>query len=1225
MSWACDQALTANIVESYQVAGPLFVNALQSFLVAQCALVGDHLWPDDATQAVLNDPNYDFIVVGAGSAGSVVANRLSENPEWKVLLVEAGGNPTLSTENPHLFYNNMGTSLDWGYKTEPQDGACGGYKDKRCAWPRGKVLGGCSSINAMFYVRANKADYDQWAAEGNYGWSYDDVLPYFLKSENFHGHITEENKIYHSQNGPLHVQQENKPHPFENMILEAASELGLNNVSDINGASQMGVLVSHYTTKDNYRFSTARAFLSPAKSRKNLHVMKHAYVTQVLFKSGSNRVSGVLINKDGKNIIVNAKKEVILSGGSINSPQLLMLSGLGPKKHLEEKGIDVKADLAVGENLQDHVFAPLFYTMPGDKEITSLPNIAATLMKYILEGTGPVKDLSPHRVIAFINTTDPLSSLPDIQFHYLVTPPGLSNMLDIFGKHGFNDDIHKKYLKMNEDKFIMLIYAVLLQPMSKGKILLESKNPFDKPLIDPNYLKNPEDVASIIRACKQHIMKLGDTNSFQKTGFKLEWLDLDACKEFNTASDEHLECTIRQLTFSLYHPTSTVKMGPKDDPTAVVDPELRVYKVKGLRVVDASIMPNICVSNIISEMSWACDQALTSNIVNSYQTAGPLFIQTLQSFLAAQCALVGDHLWPDDATKAVLDDPNYDFIVVGAGSAGSVVANRLSENPEWKVLLVEAGGNPNIATEIPQLFFSNMGTSVDWDYHSQPQEGACRGYKKKGCAWPRGKLLGGSSSINGMFYVRGNRADYDEWAASGNNGWSYEDVLPYFLKIENFNGDVTHENEKYHNQNGPLNVVQGKPNPLENLIIQAAVELGIKNVTDINGDNQMGILVSHTNIKNNFRVSTARAYLSPIKERKNLHVMKHTYATQILFIPGTNTVSGILVNKYGKDITVNAKKEIILSGGSVNSPQLLMLSGIGPKKYLEDVGVTVIADLPVGENLQDHIFAPIFYSMPFDKDTTTLANIFGAFVKYILEGSGPLKNTSPNRVISFINTTDAKSSSPDIQFHYLFLPPDASNITDVYGKHGLGEEFHQKFLKMNEDKLFIAAYSVVLYPKSKGKILLASKNPFEKPLIYADYFKDPEDLACMVRAMKQHSLKLGDTKTFKSAGLNLDWVELDACKDIEKASDEYLECIARELTFSLYHPTSTVKMGPENDVTSVVDPELKVRKVNGLRVIDASIMPNIVRGNTNAASMMIGEKGADMIKHSWLNKEHTEL
>ncbi|XP_075983682.1 glucose dehydrogenase [FAD, quinone]-like isoform X2 [Anticarsia gemmatalis] len=628
----------------------------------------------------------------------------------------------------------------------------------------------------------------------------------------------------------------------------------------------------------------------------------------------------------------------------------------------------------------------------------------------------------------------------------------------------------------------------------------------------------------------------------------------------------------------------------------------------------------------LSKMSWACNEALTSNIVNSYQVAGPLFVQTLQSFLAAQCALTGDHLWPQDATQAVLEDPNYDFIVVGAGSAGSVVANRLSENPAWKVLLVEAGGNPTLSTEIPQLFYNSLSSPIDWGYQTQPQDGACRGYRNKGCAWPRGKVLGGSSSINAMFYVRANKADYDQWAADGNYGWSYEEVLPYFLKIETYNGDITEQNKKYHRRGGPINVVVEKePDPLENMIIQAAVELGMKNLSDVNADNQMGIVLTHTNVKDNYRFGTARGYLGPAKERNNLHVMKNAHAKHILFSPGTNKVSGVLIHKDGKDITVNARKEVICSGGSINSPQLLMLSGLGPKEHLTEMGIEVKADLPVGENLQDHVFAPIFYSMPGDKEMSSLANIFGALVQYMLEGSGPLKDIRPHRVISFYNTTDPTSSIPDIQYHYLVLPPGVANMIDVFDKHGLGDEVHSKFLKMNEDKFVIVVYNVVLHPKSSGKIVLASKNPFDKPLIHAEYFKDPEDMACMIRAMKQHALKLGDTNTFKKAGFEMEWMELDACQKFEKGSDEHLECIARELTFSLYHPTSTVKMGPDSDPTSVVDPELRVRKVKGLRVIDASIMPFVVRGNTNIPTIMIGEKGADMIKDFWLNRQHEEL
>lgn len=526
--------------------------------------------------------------------------------------------------------------------------------------------------------------------------------------------------------------------------------------------------------------------------------------------------------------------------------------------------------------------------------------------------------------------------------------------------------------------------------------------------------------------------------------------------------------------------------------------------------------------------------------------------------------------------------------------------------------------------QIPQLFYNSLGTSVDWGYKTQPQD-ACRSYRTKGCAWPRGKVLGGSSSINGMFYVRANKADYDTWAADGNYGWSYEDVLPYFLKSEKFNGDYTKEKSKYHNQDGPLNIVEVKElHPFEKIIIEAAVELGMTNSSDINGASQIGIMASQTNIKDNARFSTARAFLSPIKERKNLHVIKNALVTKILFYPGKNTVRGILINKDGQDIIVNAKKEVVLSAGAINSPQILMLSGIGPKKHLREMNIEVMADLPVGENLQDHAFAPIIYTMPGDKDLSSINNIFDGFVNYFLERTGPFKDTSPHRIISFINTTDPTSSIPDMQYHYLVLPPSVSNMLDVFEKHGLGEEVYHKFVELNKENFMIIVYNVLLHPKSSGKIVLNSKNPFDYPLIYANYFKDREDIETMIRAMRQHSLKLGETKIFKEAGLKLNWIEIEACKEFEKASDEHLECIARELTFSLYHPTSTVKMGPKSDKKAVVDPELRVRHVNRLRVVDASIMPFVVRGNTNAPAIMIGEKGADMIKKSWLRK-HGEL
>lgn len=518
-----------------------------------------------------------------------------------------------------------------------------------------------------------------------------------------------------------------------------------------------------------------------------------------------------------------------------------------------------------------------------------------------------------------------------------------------------------------------------------------------------------------------------------------------------------------------------------------------------------------------------------------------------------------------------------------------------------------------------------MDTELDWGYKPEPSEVSCKGYKERRCAWPRGKVLGGSSSINAMFYVRGNKLDYDEWAANGNKGWSYEEVLEFFKKSENFSEPLTEDNKKYHSKGGYLNVQKTEvTNPFEDIIIKAATEVGIKYLNDVNGANQMGITRSYSTIKDGKRHSTARAFLSTIKDRPNLHVIKNGLVIKILFHPKSNKVSGILIKKEDKEIVVKAKKEVIISAGSINTPHLLLLSGIGPKKHLESFNIEVKADLPVGENLQDHAFFPTYFTIPTEQNFNTLPTITTAFSEYILTNQGIFSDVNPHRIIAFANSSDPLAVSPEVQFHYLVLPPKMANLVDILGKHGIGEEIWNKFGEINENNFVIVAYNVLLKPKSKGKIMLKSTDPNEHPLIFADYFKDPDDLNVLIRNAKKYILTLENTETFKQHGLKLSWLDLDACKGFDKDTEEFLACIAKEMTFSLYHPVGTAKMGPNGDETAVVDPELRVRKIDGLRVIDASIMPSVVRGNTNAPTIMIAEKGASYIKQSWL-KDRSEL
>lgn len=476
-----------------------------------------------------------------------------------------------------------------------------------------------------------------------------------------------------------------------------------------------------------------------------------------------------------------------------------------------------------------------------------------------------------------------------------------------------------------------------------------------------------------------------------------------------------------------------------------------------------------------------------------------------------------------------------------------------------------------------------------------------------------------------MFYVRGNKLDYDDWAASGNEGWSYDDVLPYFKKSENFN-NVNGTNEKYHGTGGYLNIEKTPIDSLESMILTAASELGMKVNDDINAESEMGITKSFTTTKNGVRQSTARAFLNPVKERPNLHVIKNALVAKILFKPSSNIVDGILITKNNSDFVVKAKKEVILSAGAVNSPQLLLLSGIGPKKQLEDLEIDVMADLPVGENLQDHVFTPMFYKKPFNKTQSPVGTpnqIVEHLADFLINRTGLFASVTPHLITAFVNTSDSTATSPDIQYHYLFCPPRLNNLLDIFLKHGLDDEYNFFYNQLNEDNQVLVIYNAVLSPKSKGRIVLRSKDPKDHPVIYPNYFDNPEDMLTIIKGMQQ-TMKLAKTKTFKESGFELIWPGFKSCSAFEVGSEQFLDCHARELTFSLYHPTGTVRMGPDDDETAIVNPGLMVRNVLGLRVVDASIMPKITRGNTNAPTIMIAEKGADLIKKDWLYN-HSEL
>lgn len=518
----------------------------------------------------------------------------------------------------------------------------------------------------------------------------------------------------------------------------------------------------------------------------------------------------------------------------------------------------------------------------------------------------------------------------------------------------------------------------------------------------------------------------------------------------------------------------------------------------------------------------------------------------------------------------------YDYIIVGAGSAGCALANRLTEDSTTTVLLLEAGGPDDIQEiHIPIAFSRLFKSPIDWAYETEEQPHL----HNRRMYWPRGKVLGGSSSINAMVYIRGNRRDYDHWRALGNEGWSYADVLPYFKQAENEERGAS----EYHGTGGPLNVADLRTlNPLSQAFVEAGIEAGIPLTNDFNGPEQEGVGFYQVTQKQGMRHSAAVGYVHPIMNRPNLTLQTDALATSIIF-NGSRAV-GVTYVQNGEKREATANKEVIISGGAINSPQLLLLSGIGPADQLKALGIPVVTDLPgVGQNLQDHPAIVVLYAstQPITLNHAESAENLQNFVENHM---GPL--TSNVAEAGAFVRTQANLPMPDIQYHF----------TPVY-------YLNHNFTVPEGDGYTIAP--CVLHPKSRGYIALRSSNPEEAPIIQPNYFAEKEDMQALIEGVKI-ARKIGEARAFSP------FRDVETYPGPSVQSDDEIAAYIRKHVETLYHPVGTCKMG--NDSMAVVDAHLRVRGVDGLRVVDASIMPTVVGGNTNAPTIMIAEKAADLIK-----------
>lgn len=556
----------------------------------------------------------------------------------------------------------------------------------------------------------------------------------------------------------------------------------------------------------------------------------------------------------------------------------------------------------------------------------------------------------------------------------------------------------------------------------------------------------------------------------------------------------------------------------------------------------------------------------------------------------------------------------YDYVIVGGGSAGAIVAARLSENPNISVLLIEAGVEKSDFFSIPLLGTFFQLSPFDWQYETVRQEHACFGLKNNISKWPAGKVLGGTTHLNSMIHVRGHYNDFVTWKDSASDNWNYNDILFYFDKAEMFL-DLTS-----HHSKGSIPFRETLfTTPLSKVTLKAAAELGYP-IVNINKNLTSGFIKPHLNLNKNNQRWTSDQYLKlSVQNRKNIKIVTNANAEKILLRDGFEAY-GVQFVKNGKIKTVFAKEEIVISAGTVGSAKLLMLSGIGPEEILKKAKIETKIDLPVGRNLQDHITTGLDL-ITLNQTLLSLKKLVhpNALYSYFMHGTGPYTTTMCDALgIIHSDLVNPVTEPPDLELMVM-----VAGLSSDYGSFnrramGITDNLWEEYFSLLTNESVATILPVVLHPKSVGEVRVNEERPHDRPLIDPRYLSDERDVITLIKGIRIVR-EMVESKAMRELGAKFNTRVLPGCEGFDFDTDEYWRCYVKHVTLTTYHPVGTCKMGDLNN-EGVVDHRLRVHKSNRLRIIDASVMPTLTSGNINVPVVMIAEKGADLIKEDYYRR-----